>query len=116
MNIYIDIDNTITHTSDTDYVNAVPNYANIAKVNALYHQNHQITMWTARGTLSGIDYTELTRSQLTKWGVKYHHLKMQKPAFDLFIDDKALNVHHWEPETLRKLFGNMETKLQSKND
>ena len=26
--------------------------------------------------------------QLNKWGAKFHELKMGKPAYDLFIDDK----------------------------
>ena len=32
----------------------------------------------------------LTKSQLKKWGLKYHKLIMGKPSYDFFIDDKNL--------------------------
>ena len=106
MKIYIDIDNTITDTPSADYENAKPNFENIAKVNELFEHGHEITMWTARGTVTGIDWRPLTEHQLKEWGVKFHHLKMGKPAFDLFIDDKVLNVANWEPENVRKILKN----------
>ena len=28
---------------------------------------------------------------LKNWGVKYHELRLQKPAYDILIDDKAIN-------------------------
>ena len=31
-----------------------------------------------------------------KWGVKYHDLKLDKPYYDLFIDDKNMNTVDWE--------------------
>ena len=33
----------------------------------------------------------LTEKQLKAWGCKYHELKMNKPAYDLWIDDKSEN-------------------------
>jgi len=36
------------------------------------------------------DYTELTKTQLLEWNCKYTELKMNKPSYDIFIDDKAL--------------------------
>lgn len=105
MNIYIDIDNTITYTPpDANYTNAVPDHFFIAKVNQLYENGHHITMWTARGTVTGIDWESLTIKQLQEWGVKYHVLKMGKPAFDLFIDDKTLNVKNWNDTQMKKHF------------
>jgi len=91
MNIYVDIDNTVTYTHGMDYKNAVPRMERIFKINQLYKKGNTITYWTARGTKSGIDFTELTRGQLNKWGAKHHKLLMGKPAFDLFVDDKAFN-------------------------
>ena len=36
---------------------------------------------------------------IKKWGVKFNELRMGKPAYDLFIDDKALNsIYHWNNE------------------
>ncbi len=91
MNIYVDIDNTITYTFDTNYKNSKPRTERIFKINQLYEKGNIITYWTARGTKTGIDWSELTKEQLEKWGAKYHKLLMGKPAFDLFIDDKAFN-------------------------
>ena len=48
--------------------------------------------WTARGSRKQIDWTELTKKQLGEWGAKYHELKVNKPFYDLFIEDKALRI------------------------
>jgi mannose-6-phosphate isomerase-like protein (cupin superfamily) len=91
MNLYIDIDNTICITGSTQnkYELSVPIYERIAEVNRLYDEGKTITYWTARGSASHIDYTELTRKQLADWGCKYHHLRMNKPAYDMYVDDKC---------------------------
>ena len=54
MKIYVDIDNTICYTNEGDYPNSKPNYVNISKVNKLY-KDHTIIMWTARGTMTGLN-------------------------------------------------------------
>jgi len=90
-NIYIDIDNTICNTDGLRYERAKPIKENIKIINKLYDQGNIITYWTARGTLSKTNYYDLTKKQLLEWGCKFHELKMGKPAFDLFIDDKAIN-------------------------
>ena len=98
MLIYIDIDETICQTPPSrDYSKAIPNIENIKRMNELYTKGHTIVYWTARGTVSKIDFQELTEEQFQEWGVKYHELKFGKPAFDLFIDDKVLNsLYHLE--------------------
>ena len=53
---------------------------------------HTILIHTARGALTGIDWTKVTLKQLSVWGVKYHSLIMGKPFADYYIDDKAINV------------------------
>jgi len=95
MTIYIDIDDTICKTSGTDYSEAVPIPEAIKKSNSLYDDGHTIVYWTARGTVTGIDWRDLTESQFESWGVKYHHLKFGKPAYDLFIDDKNISAKEW---------------------
>ena len=40
--------------------------------------------------MSGINWFKITHNQLTKWNCKYHELRMNKPAYDLFIDDKNI--------------------------
>lgn len=94
-NIYIDIDHTICYyknsTIDYDYNEAIPDFNKIKIVNTLYDKGHSITMWTARGMKTGIDWRSITETQLKNWGVKYHKLRLDKPPYDMFIDDKALN-------------------------
>ena len=105
--IYVDIDSTICecpndynpdsidYNPDTytgpDYYKCVPYEKRIAKINSLYEEGHFILYWTARGTVTGIDWTELTTKQLKDWGCKYHKLILKKPCYDLFIDDKNIN-------------------------
>lgn len=94
MNIYVDIDNTVCRTDDAHgirkYELSTPITDKISHINRLYDEGNRITYWTARGNASGIDYAELTRSQLAAWGCKYHELKMGgKPSYDLLIDDKT---------------------------
>jgi hypothetical protein len=92
MVIYVDIDETICKTPENrDYSKAVPIKKNIEKINKLFFEGHTIVYWTARGTVSGIDWRNITESQFEEWGVKYHELKLKKPAYDLFICDKAIN-------------------------
>ena len=51
--------------------------------------------WTARGSTTGIDWTELTQTQLKEWGAKYTEVKLGKPHYDLFICDKAINTERY---------------------
>lgn len=95
MKYIVDIDGTICNGVPGNYENAMPLQDRINKINALYDQGHEITYWTARGGISGIDYTELTAKQLRDWGVKHHKLLMKKPVYDLWIDDKAINSEEY---------------------
>lgn len=90
MIIYVDIDNTICKTDETNYENAKPIPERIKKINRLYDEENTIVYWTARGTGSGIDWRDITEKQFEEWGVKYHELKFGKPVYDLFIDDKNI--------------------------
>lgn len=91
MIIYIDIDNTICKTENSDYRNSIPMKDRIKKINKLYDEGHNITYWTARGNNSGKNLEDFTKNQLKTWGCKYHSLKLKKPSYDLFIDDKNIN-------------------------
>ncbi len=94
MLIYVDIDETICSykdKQDKNYENAIPNAERIQKINKLYEKGHTIVYWTARGTLTGKQWFTLTLTQLQQWNAKFHELRMGKPAFDMFIDDKAFN-------------------------
>ena len=101
MVIYVDIDETICNISGSDssvardYNKAVPILERIEKINNLYDEGHTIVYWTARGSLTGIDWRELTEKQLKTWGVKYHDLRLDKPYYNLFIDDKNINSNNY---------------------
>lgn len=92
MKVYmVDIDNTICISKGNDYANSKPLVDRIAKINALVKQGHKVIYWTARGSSSGIDWTNETHSQLTAWNCEYHEIHMGKPSYDIWIDDKAIN-------------------------
>jgi len=92
MIIYVDIDETICNTpEDRDYAKSIPIVENIEKINKLYDEGNTIIYWTARGSGSGLNWYDLTESQLKKWGVKYNGFNIGKPMYDLFICDKAIN-------------------------
>ena len=92
MRVFVDIDETIcTSTNKLDHNFAKPLAKRINKINKLYDEGHYIVYWTARGQITKKDWTELTKKQFKEWGVKYHELRLTKPYYDLFIDDK--NIH-----------------------
>ncbi len=90
--IMVDIDDTICYYDKSvnkgNYSEAKPYYDRIRKINSLYDQGNTIIYWTARGTMTNINWFKITQEQLTRWKCKYHELRMNKPAYDLFIDDK----------------------------
>lgn len=90
MKYIVDIDGTICYTDNSDYANSKPMQYRIEMVNELYNRGNEIHYWTARGANSGKDWSELTAKQLKEWGCKYHFLRCDKPAYDLFIDDKCM--------------------------
>ncbi len=95
MLIYVDIDHTICNTNGTDYASSEPILNRIKKINNLYDEGNTVVYWTARGSVTGIDHSELTKKQFKEWGVKYHELKFGKPPYDLFIDDKNINSENY---------------------
>lgn len=94
--IYIvDIDQTICSTPKIDgkhrYDLAIPINHRIARINNLYDAGHTVIYWTARGASTGFDWSELTDKQLKDWGCKFHEVRLGKPSYDVWIDDKAFN-------------------------
>ncbi len=93
MIIYVDIDNTICYTENSDYENSKPRYEQIEKINELYDKGNEIIYWTARGGHSGIDWSRFTKRQIDNWGCKYTKIETQKkPSYDLFICDKTKRI------------------------
>jgi len=94
MKIFVDIDETICYyKGERNYPEALPLKDNIKKVNNLFEEGHEITYWTARGSATGLDWFDLTKSQLSQWGCKYHTLSVgEKPPYDLLICDKTKRI------------------------
>ena len=56
MKIYVDIDETICYyNNERYYPDAKPIKDRIEKINKLFEEGNEITYWTARGTVTGID-------------------------------------------------------------
>lgn len=88
----VDIDGTIcTKQPHESYEQSVPYPDRIQQLNQLFDQGHKIVYWTARGMNTGQDHSKLTTKQLDTWGCKRTKLMMNKPSYDVWIDDKA----HW---------------------
>ena len=94
MKIFVDIDETICfYEGKRHYPDAIPIPSNIAKINKLYDEGHEITYWTARGSVTGRGWLLTTQEQLKVWGCKYHHLSVgEKPHYDLLICDKTKRI------------------------
>ena len=94
MRIFVDIDETICfYDGERNYPEAVPHYENIAKINKLFDEGHEITYWTARGSVTGLDWKKTTRKQLDEWGCKFNWLSVgEKPDYDLLICDKTKRI------------------------
>ena len=98
MIIYVDIDDTIAKYTDENkgqYDKAEPIPERIKIINELYDEDNTIVYWTARGTMSGINWFKITYDQLIRWGCKFHELRMNKPVYDIFIDDKNINSNRF---------------------
>ncbi len=96
MKYVFDIDNTLVKTVGSDYSNSSPIQSRISYVNKLYNEGHHITLYTARGTRTGIDYKEFTKKQMDSMGVKYHELLTGKMDYDYFVDDKAISISEFD--------------------
>lgn len=89
----VDIDNTICITNNSSYIDAIPKLDVIAFLNKRFDNGDQIIYWTARGTMTGINWYHITKDQLDRWGCHYTELRMNKPDYDIWLDDKALNIN-----------------------
>jgi hypothetical protein len=89
--INVDFDSTLTTGEGdpwwVDPLDEEPRDEMIELVNDLYKQNHTIIIYTARRE----EVREETEYFLDKWDVMYHALDMEKPGYDLLIDDRAIS-------------------------
>lgn len=82
-----------TLVEGNDYNKSTPMQATVNLINFLYEKGHEIIIFTARGSMTGIDWKEITRSQMEQWGVKYHKLMLGKPAANFYIDDRFIDLN-----------------------
>jgi quercetin dioxygenase-like cupin family protein len=94
---FIDLDNTLCNTKNSNYNSSTPILERIEYVNNLKKEGNHITIWTARGATSGIDHSDLTKKQLSEWNIFYDELLIGKPNYDIYIDDKSFNVDTFWP-------------------
>lgn len=89
----IDIDGVIAaFDAELKYECARPMENIIKIINDLYLRGNKITLFTARGYKTGIDWSQVTEKQLSDWGVLYNELIFGKPDADFYIDDKMLSI------------------------
>ena len=89
-----DIDGVIAKLEpNNNYELSEANSTMIEVVNKLYDMGNEIILFTARGYVTGMDWSEVTKNQLSKWGVKYHELHFGKPNADYYIDDKFIDMN-----------------------
>jgi len=92
--IYVfDLDGTLCDTDAGNYPAARPIFSRIRFVRQLYEDGHTIIISTARGSVTGEDWWDLTEQQLLDWDVPYDELYVGRKVFgDIYVDDSALNA------------------------
>ncbi len=88
-----DIDGVIAKLQkDLDYALSEPNERMVKIINKLYDYGNKIVLFTARGYVTGKDWSQVTKEQMQRWGVKYHELKFGKPNADYYVDDRMISL------------------------
>lgn len=86
--IAFDIDKTIAAngTPENDFIDAIPIQDTIELCNMLYDEGNEIFFFTSRSSNMQIQ----TLNWLKQNNVKFDYLIMDKPHYDIFIDDKSI--------------------------
>ena len=94
-----DIDGTICTNTEGSYELALPYLGRIEFIKTLISKGHFVYFQTARGSETGIDWSELTHSQLTSWGIQNPKIYFNKPTADFYVDDKGINSEEFDWST-----------------
>lgn len=107
--VFVDIDKTLCTLAEMkdgkpDYTTCKPIKENINIINTMFDDGHTIVLWTSRNIKFNHQpkYKEITKKSLEEWNVKYHEILFEKPYYDIFIDDKALNVKDLKGDILNE--------------
>lgn len=97
IDLVFDFDGVICANNSGDYANAPPYPHAIAHINEAYEKGYNIVIFTARyGKRAPGSQYQKGYMEAYKWlvdnGVKFHELRLGKPAGDMYIDDKACQV------------------------
>lgn len=122
--IVVDIDDTISFTTNRDWENAAPNIELINKLNKLYDEGWEINFVTARGSLSCKNRAEAEskyavgiKAWLEKHHVKYHRLSFEKILASYYIDDKGITPEDFINLDIKILKGGMSGAfIEKRND
>lgn len=92
-----EIDGTICSIVEgSQYELARPFEHIIEEINRLHEAGHVIKVLSSRGVGSGEDFTEMTRRQLSEWGLKYHDLIVAAKAdVESSSDNGLVHVEAW---------------------
>ena len=93
--INVDIDDTLTNGEKFWEAEPTPNNGTIQLVQELYMNGHIIIIHTAREW----GCATATAAWLTKNGVPYHGIKMEKGGADFYVDNKNIHVMELLPLT-----------------
>jgi hypothetical protein len=88
-----DIDGVIAKLNpENNYAVSEPDKEMVGLINRLHGYGNEIILHTARGYVTGIDWSKTTLSQLKNWGLKYDGLVFGKPNATYYVDDRMLSV------------------------
>ena len=115
--IVMDIDDTISTHRNRDYVNAIPNFEMIRKMQELAKQGIEFILFTARGQIScNGDIKKIEeekgptlRAWLKRYNVPYSELRFGKPIADIYVDDSAMTPDEF-------LYGTFESYKGGSNE
>ena len=97
MKYFIDLDNTLCETTNSDYKNSIPIEHRIKYVNNLKIDGHHVTIWTARGAKSGVNHEEITKKQLKEIQ------EIEKKVSEVCDTKKTIEVYRDENGHIRNL-------------
>jgi CMP-N,N'-diacetyllegionaminic acid synthase len=91
--LWFDIDGVIfRERPGSDYTEVEPIQENIDLINEIKRRGNRVILFTARGSVTGVDWKYVTTLQLLKYGVQYDELLFGKPACDYCVDNRAVTM------------------------